>query len=554
MKKRNQMNFIFLTIVLVLTISLPVLAEDYMDSPEIGVRYSRISAVYGDVDLEQSMSAESLAVRQNLPVLAGDRLTSGSDGSAELMVDDGSVIWLWNDTKLDLDRMEFTDEGRAQVTRFHLWFGVLAARFHEPTSDVSERVITIGPGEIIVQNNAMFFVESLGRDQACLAVMNGQVTLSHQGVYRIVRSGETVCIDATSDLWVDREYYPDASFMEWVTARDEELGNMSYTDNTPEDYQAAGADFEQHGRWVFYNSIWCWSPYVSAGWVPYHFGVWVWIPGWGWTWVPDEPWGWYPYHYGCWSYAYGYGWMWTPYWRWRTHWAAWRWHGRSVHWVAMHPGDRRDHNGLLASGAVPKNSLVKIGIPVEAGQSIDELLAGNPVQGGISSQKMPASISWHNKPPNSIVPGVNRNLRSHVEISPSYSQPLTHGGNKTRVNNRSQTVPDIRRTAPVQKRRQQPQPRNNGYPAQHPNLNQRSSGKPVNRPSNVQDKKQSENQTKKQTKKPNQKQNKKKNEKKRSPTEIWNKKSKSNFDVGKSGPNELSGSGKKSGGNSLKTK
>jgi len=148
-----------------------------------------------------------------------------------------------------------------------------------------------------------------------------------------------------------------------------------------------------------YLGGYCWAPFVSIGWTPYHFGYWDWIPGWGWTWIPDEPWGWTAYHYGYWAFYYEYGWIWFPHWRWGSHWASWRSYGRSVHWIPIHPRDELDSQGRLLQGSTPKNSRLELGIPVEAGQSFDDLLQRMPVRTRHSLDSLPSSSGWQNDPP-----------------------------------------------------------------------------------------------------------------------------------------------------------
>ena len=54
-----------------------------------------------------------------------------------------------------------------------------------------------------------------------------------------------------------------------------------------------------------------WYPPVQAGWAPYRYGHWAFVPPWGWTWVDDAPWGFAPFHYGRWVMI-GPRWAWVP--------------------------------------------------------------------------------------------------------------------------------------------------------------------------------------------------------------------------------------------------
>jgi len=54
-----------------------------------------------------------------------------------------------------------------------------------------------------------------------------------------------------------------------------------------------------------------WYPPVQAGWAPYRYGHWAFVPPWGWTWIDDAPWGFAPFHYGRWA-EIGGRWGWIP--------------------------------------------------------------------------------------------------------------------------------------------------------------------------------------------------------------------------------------------------
>ena len=56
-----------------------------------------------------------------------------------------------------------------------------------------------------------------------------------------------------------------------------------------------------------------WQPYFAgAGGARSRMARGCSIPGIGYTWVSAYPWGWMPYRYGSWAFVPGYGWMWAP--------------------------------------------------------------------------------------------------------------------------------------------------------------------------------------------------------------------------------------------------
>ncbi|MDH5580074.1 MAG: hypothetical protein OEZ09_16620, partial [Betaproteobacteria bacterium] len=94
------------------------------------------------------------------------------------------------------------------------------------------------------------------------------------------------------------------------------------------------APLREWGTWVSYDSDWYWRPRVGVDWRPYWQGRWAWTPS-GLTWVSSEPWGWVPYHYGAWSRIPGYGWAWRPGRVYSPAWVYWHWSDSWVGWVPV---------------------------------------------------------------------------------------------------------------------------------------------------------------------------------------------------------------------------
>jgi hypothetical protein len=101
-------------------------------------------------------------------------------------------------------------------------------------------------------------------------------------------------------------------FDDWALGRDErEMANPTLTYVSPE--TTGYEDLAPYGEWTVtpaYGAIW-YPTTVVAGWAPYRYGHWAWIPPWGWTWIDDAPWGFAPFHYGRWVEIEG-RWGWCP--------------------------------------------------------------------------------------------------------------------------------------------------------------------------------------------------------------------------------------------------
>ncbi|HVM60672.1 MAG TPA: DUF6600 domain-containing protein [Verrucomicrobiae bacterium] len=81
-----------------------------------------------------------------------------------------------------------------------------------------------------------------------------------------------------------------------------------------------------YGAWVNVPGYgMCWQPYgIAYGWRPYYDnGYWVYTDA-GMYWQSNYAWGAIPFHYGRWSYVTGYGWVWSPAYVYAPAWVVWR--------------------------------------------------------------------------------------------------------------------------------------------------------------------------------------------------------------------------------------
>jgi hypothetical protein len=81
-----------------------------------------------------------------------------------------------------------------------------------------------------------------------------------------------------------------------------------------------------YGTWVDVPGYGrCWQPSeLPDGWRPYYdSGHWVYTDA-GLYWQSDYPWGAIPFHYGRWAYVGGYGWIWAPGYEYAPAWVFWR--------------------------------------------------------------------------------------------------------------------------------------------------------------------------------------------------------------------------------------
>jgi hypothetical protein len=111
---------------------------------------------------------------------------------------------------------------------------------------------------------------------------------------------------------------------------------------TPAPEPAVSFDYFQqqlspYGSWINVPGYGeCWQPYgIAYGWRPYYDnGYWVYTDA-GLYWQSSYAWGAIPFHYGRWAYVGGYGWVWAPAYEYGPAWVFWRHSGDYVGWAPL---------------------------------------------------------------------------------------------------------------------------------------------------------------------------------------------------------------------------
>jgi len=372
----------------VISVTLVARAAEYRfdDSvPEVTDRVARISFIRGDVQIKHADSDQWEKAVLNLPVIEGDELTTGPDSrfeiqfntSAHLRVaansylkisslkDDGIAASLPEGslsvtlTKFDSDKEFFEIDGpRTTVSiqkpgRYRIDSG--------KAGDQDIRVSVADKGEARVYSSNSGF--TLRNDRSALIHIDGALAGEWE-------TGDTA-------RYVDE-------FDQWSTDRDvviaKRIDSAYYGKYYDQDIYGAD-ELTDYGSWVHTRDYgYIWRPFRNStinyvDWSPYRYGHWRWLPAYGWTWVNDEPWGWATYHHGRWIWYNG-GWYWSPYSYYRQHRSWWypalvvlRVINQSVCWYPLpyqyayydfnwrHHWDRRDRQhqpGGPVAGPVPR--------------------------------------------------------------------------------------------------------------------------------------------------------------------------------------------------------
>ena len=295
--------------------------------------YTYLSYVQPDVSLV-SKAEDDAAARINMPVLSGDSLVTGVGSRAEAVLADGNVVRVDGYTDLRFERMARTYESDDDRDLVFLARGTVAVEVRDVTT--RERALRLDTDDmtVLAATRALFRVDA-GRRGTEVYVLSGRVEVAGKGGRTIVRAGEYAFVSGDSDVEVEESAPPRDRFARFVEERrgrtDSPYTTRYVSSNFAYDYD--NASFDDWGSWVYSTTCGCtcWRPRVGPDWTPYAFGYWRWTPS-GLTWVSSEPWGWLPYHYGTWIFDAELGWLWCPgteyspawvYWDFTPGWVGW---------------------------------------------------------------------------------------------------------------------------------------------------------------------------------------------------------------------------------------
>jgi hypothetical protein len=319
---RNSMSFrktgLLLSMIFALVFSLAPISHaqdaDDEDGHDSQARIVRISYVDGDVRLDNGHGYESATM--NVPLTERNWLQTGSDGWAEVQLEDGSLIRLAPDTVIAFTQLARASSG-GTLTTVDLDQG--EAEFKMLKHDDSDFNVTVKKSTIALTQSGLFRVTSTNANPLEVAVWKGEVGVSdtENGGEVAVKKNETFVLDPSdvSRYALDKGTETD-DLDQWSKQRDDSLSTYASAraGYMQSPYQYGASDLNYYGQYYDapgYGSVW--QPNnVSMGWDPFSNGYWSYSPGFGYTWVSSYPWGWMPYRYGQWVFVNGRGWCWAP--------------------------------------------------------------------------------------------------------------------------------------------------------------------------------------------------------------------------------------------------
>ncbi len=335
-------------------------SDDY--TPEVTARVARISYISGDAQIKRADSQDWERAAQNLPIVEGDEIATDAGARLEIQFNSQSYLRLSENAYLKITTLR--DEGVAvslpngSLSARMLTFDKDRAYFEIDAPQTTVSVEKSGMYRVDAggKNNTEVRVSVTDSGQARVYSENSGFTLKNGRSATVQIGGNYAGEWETSDA----AKYAD-EFDSWALQRDaivtKRLENADYDKYYDRDFYGA-EDLNEYGEWIYTRKHgYVWRPYRDSvarytDWSPYRYGQWRWIPPYGWTWVNDEPWGWATYHHGRWVWDDG-GWYWTPYSQYRGRRSWWRpalvfisYIGNSICWYPLPYGyDYYNYNG-----------------------------------------------------------------------------------------------------------------------------------------------------------------------------------------------------------------
>jgi hypothetical protein len=298
--------------------------------------YSYIRELSGDVTVESRWNGQ-VEGRRNMPISAGDELSTGERGRAEVALADGSVLHVGGAAQVLFVRLRAQQGEEDDFSGVDLKSGsvVLAS---SASDDAVPRIDT---------DDATVYLSAGSRARVNVDSRRGTVVIARAGSAEVRTRAGTTTVRAGSYLEVNGDQEPEVArgsfsrdrFDIWSADRfdmaaEAHSASSRYVD---EDYGSDVVALDAYGDWNYNNtySSYVWSPRVAAGWAPYSSGSWYYTPS-GLTWWSYDPWGWFPHHYGNWFWDTGWNrWCWSPASVYSPAWVYWGFTSSYVGWCPI---------------------------------------------------------------------------------------------------------------------------------------------------------------------------------------------------------------------------
>ena len=306
-------------------------------SPAAVIGPARIRMVDGDVMFRTPDSGEWLPAAVNTPLDEGDALWCPENARVEIQLTDGSMVRLDEGSQLDLLSNE------DQFTHLHLAGGRAYVRT-DKAATVNSLQIDADDTTVLPAARTRLRIDILPDNQEDVSIFKGSAYVEGNGSRTRVRAGEHIALEEGRNELLSLN--PPDSWEEWNMERDREQSRAARAESPlPEELRGYSGELDSNGSWVRvpeYGMVWRPTVIISNDWAPYRSGRWIW-KGSDYVWISSENWGWIPYHYGRWAVVSGFGWCWVPPARGDVYWGpgyvGWYRTGNHVGWTPLAPGE-----------------------------------------------------------------------------------------------------------------------------------------------------------------------------------------------------------------------
>ena len=278
--------------------------DQNQDTSQVKPAVGRLSMIHGDVSVQRGDSSEWIAGTLNTPLEAGDRISTGNGGRAEVQLDYANAVRLDENSTVKITDLT--------ASHIQLQVGQGLVNYSVFKNSQADAEIDTPNSAVHPLRDGDYRIQVDGDSESQVIVRQGQAEVSEpQGSTRI-DSGQLITIQGTDSPQYQTMDAPRRdAFDKWNESRDRTILDAQSWQHT-DHYYTGAQDLDAYGQWQEvpdYGQVWV--PAQDSGWAPYRDGQWVWEPYYGWTWESNEPWGWAPYHYGRW-FMDGDDWAWWP--------------------------------------------------------------------------------------------------------------------------------------------------------------------------------------------------------------------------------------------------
>ncbi len=297
---------------------------------------ARVMLVDDTVMFRTPDAGEWLPASVNTPLDEGDAVWIPDGRKAEIQLSDGTVVRLNGGSQLDLIAVE---EG---FTHLHLASGRLYLRT-SPKTGKNALQIDADDTTVLPDARTRLRIDMLANSQEDVSIFKGSAYVEGNGNRTVIRAGEHIALEEGHSELLPLNA-PDA-WDRWNIDRDQVQSRTAGASlHLPEELRSYSGELDANGTWVSvpeYGMVWR-PVMLSAEWAPYRSGRWIW-KGTDYVWISYENWGWLPYHYGRWAVVSGFGWCWVPPVRgdifWGPGFVGWYRSGTHIGWTPLAPGE-----------------------------------------------------------------------------------------------------------------------------------------------------------------------------------------------------------------------